>query len=289
MVKCIMSTTLKTGNPLKRFSLEGEYARGLVRKTRIAKAKAHGADVGMCPRKVAMHCFLSKDHEIEEGGASVLYMAIGSAIHNAVQESFRSRGLLLSKEYRVESTHVGPPKFSPLAGYIDLIVKDEDNEPAIIEIKTCGNLPPKPKPWHTEQAIVYSLLSGVKRAYLFYVSRNVADYTGRLIHKMFPIPFVPEHHGEIARRMALSALALRNGFIPPIPPWLESKNDCGFCPFVGDCWEDAPVPTNGVKRPSEGAMSPLLDEAARLGDLFLSEMDPRLAKTLKDIAPVSPS
>jgi CRISPR/Cas system-associated exonuclease Cas4 (RecB family) len=269
-------TTIHT--PLERYLTDGLDSELIF----ISKMKAHGGDIGSCPRKTVLHCWLPKDFAINGSPSSSLYMAIGSAMHKVAADAFRRTGILRAEELRVELDEIGPPKFLPLSGYLDMVVEIEE-EPAIIDIKTCGKLPAAPKAWHVSQVIVYAIASGIRKGYLHYISRNVADYRGAIIQKAFPVPMSDAHISEVAMRIATAHVFMQNQTLPPIPSHMFSKQDCGFCPFQANCWEGLPMPSP-LAIPTEMQFGLLMKDAKRLSKQLVDTMHDRLVETLPRIA-----
>ena len=229
---------IKKGNPLSGETLESQVVKGLSgRPAKAFKNKAHGADIGMCPRKVVLHTLLDPKFEVTFSPASLMYMKIGTAVHEVIAGAFASVDLLFDDEVSVYGEDIGPPAFPPLHGYIDDVIKDEDETYAIVDVKTCGKLPSRVKPWHKEQVATYAILSGATKGYLLYFSRSVAGWGGTLIQRAFQFDFNAENLRPIAERMATAHYFLQLGEVPPIPDHISLQSSCHFCPFQAYCWE----------------------------------------------------
>ena len=229
---------IKKGNPIVRPSLERSIVSGLSRrKVKVVKNKAHGADVGMCSRKVVMHTLLDPNFEVTMSPASTMYMKIGTAVHEVIAGAFAAEDLLFDDEVSVHGEDIGPPAFPALHGYIDDVIRDEDEVYAIVDVKTCGKLPSRIKPWHGEQLGTYAILSGATKGYVLYFSRNVAQWGGALIQRAFEVEFNTGNLASVAEQMATSHYFLQTGEVPPIPESISLQSFCGFCPFQRYCWD----------------------------------------------------
>lgn len=272
-------TAIKKGNPLKRNGIEEAFVRGLAKETvPLTKVKMNGGDVGYCPKKSVLLTLVDPEHREPVDPSGQLYMAQGSAIHKTYAKALEAEGKLLAEEYHVSHPRLGPPKFKPLSGYIDDIVITEEGEPAIIDAKTCGSLPHKIKSWHAEQVGVYALMSGIRRGYIHYVSRNVAGYDGKIIHRAFEIEMSDQFLMSIAYRLGVAHVYMNAETVPPIPLHIVSKNDCGFCPFQSLCW-DGTTEIRFTSSTAEVELEDLELKAAKIGRILYKEMPMRWEET----------
>ena len=84
------------------------------------------------------------------------YMAIGVALENMLRDALSERGLLIaSNPYLISLPEV------KVRGKIDLVVIDHEEDIALVEVKSCGELPFKPNPQHLSQIQTYSAISGI--------------------------------------------------------------------------------------------------------------------------------
>lgn len=199
----------------------------------VGRPHLYGAGASYCPRQNFLN---SKAYEsrAQVTPASQLYMAIGSGIEKAVVEG-------LTRKNRLFFTNLYIPPMTPkVAGKIDLVYFDQDDKIAIGELKSCGNLPTKPKPVHEAQLMTYAAVAGYKRANLIYISRNVADPQGNVMIRAFELDLSEERLLGTLERIVLSQMAIEEGWLPDIPVTLK-KSDCVYCQFAKFCWKDEPL------------------------------------------------
>lgn len=256
--------------------IEGAIVRGAKRKSKLRRPKFHCGDVGMCERKAIIHTLVHSSYEITEDITTTLYFRVGTAVHEVVSEQLRNAGLLKLSELRLEEPRIGPPKLMPLKGYVDNVIKVGD-ELGVIEVKTCGDLPLKPKGWHPEQLGMYMLLTGIPNGYLLYMSRKVADFKGPLM-RVFKVD------SSVIQKAALTSarasVFVNAGVLPPKPAHLKTQSACGFCPFTSFCWKDRPLPLDaGVNfKPDEELLQKLGKKAVALSHRMISDMPRKLAE-----------
>lgn len=229
-----MANPIRIGNPLKQQPLISHIVQGLT-KTYPTRRREHlfAGDAAMCHRKAVFSLLVGEDDMTRVEASGVIYMRLGSAFHDIIADAFRGAGLLLASEVRLE------PDFLNLAGYVDDVI-ELDGKPLIIEVKTCGALPSTPKPWHYEQAMTYSLVTGIRDPIVLYVSRNVASYDGRLLMAPLQITADDDKYEMIARRLVQADEYAKLGKIGEIPIHIRDEGDCGFCPFKAICWDSEP-------------------------------------------------
>lgn len=224
---------------LKQVSVAKAIVRSLEETYPVnRKNRLHAGDAGFCSRQSVLNA--SYQGEGRSDAKSMLYMKIGSAVHDLVQNGLYKAGHLMFKEYRVADIGIN------LGGYIDAIVFLEDRL-MILEFKTAGStLPGDIKEGHRQQATIYSAITGLE-AQVVYISRNVAGYDGNVLIKAIPMVNTKEMMADVMFQAAYSHFALNMGVVGPVPAhMLESK--CGYCGYKQFCWHGAGVPdTNAVK------------------------------------------
>lgn len=201
------------------------------------KNRLHAGDAGFCSRQSVLNASYSGPGSND--AKSMLYMTIGSAVHETVQNGLYNAGHLLFKEYKVADIGIN------LGGYIDAIVYLEDRI-MILEFKTAGTtLPHEIKDGHRQQATIYSAITGLE-AQVIYISRNVAGYDGKVLIKAIPLATSKETMSDVMFSAAYSHYALCMGVVGPVPVHMnESK--CGYCGYKDFCWRHGPVPNNLVQ------------------------------------------
>ena len=266
-------SVIRVGNPLRRTSLITDITDGLQQTNRLKRTHLFASDAGFCHRKATMMRNAPDDMTETVDASGTLYMAIGSAIHTTLVQSLKRTGKLMGAEIRIQDAEL------ELSGYIDLVVRTDDG-PMLVEVKTCGVLPSRPKDWHYEQAMVYSLITGVPAVTLLYVSRNVASYDGHLL--MQPIVLDPAHSDYvlIAQRLAAARYYSKLGKLGPIPDHIRSERSCGFCPFRSICWGSAP---SFLPYASLTERSAITAQAARDADRLVGGMEERRTRFLAQL------
>jgi hypothetical protein len=194
--------------------------------------KLYCGDAAYCSRKSVL--FATTEGQNVMSAASLLYMDIGTVIHRVFQKGLEKAGVLVEAERRVNLRY----KDIELSGMIDGILKIDD-EYKILEIKTCGGLPGKPKKEHLHQALTYALITGIYKVVIFYQSRKVAGWEGKLECVEFEIDVNPTQLDMVAEILATSFVCAKKKVIPPIPLHIGSQGDCGFCPFTTICWGES--------------------------------------------------
>lgn len=220
---------------LKQETVEKVIIKSLERTFTVdRKNRLHAGDAGFCSRQSVLNASYSGDGKND--AKSMLYMNIGSAVHNLIQDSLHEGGRLLFKEYKVADIGIN------LGGYIDIICFMQGRI-QILELKTAGTtLPGEIKEGHRQQATIYSLITGLE-AQVVYVSRNVASYDGKVLIKAMPLNLTKESASDVMFSAAYSYFALQKGVVGPIPQSMnESK--CGYCGYKEFCWRKGPVPNN---------------------------------------------
>lgn len=193
--------------------------------------RLYASSAGHCPRKEAFYIATTNDAEVLRMETEA-YRAIGVALENVIQEGLERYGILLASNIAI------PDIGCNLGGEIDAVVTDLDSNPYIIEIKTCGVLPAKPKITHERQGLVYSITTGIP-AILLYFSRNVETWlAGRPILQLraFELPFDRASLLPVAKAIYKSRFYADLEVNPPIPEGMRKTVDCAYCPFFSICW-----------------------------------------------------
>lgn len=193
----------------------------------------YGAGASYCPRQNFLNSF-PYEAKGSHNAASQLYMGVGNGVEEAIVEGLTRKGRLFFNNLYV------PPMVPKVGGKIDLVYLDQNDDITIGELKTCGNLPTKPKPSHEAQLRTYAAVGGYKRANLIYVSRNVADNRGEVLIRAFELDLAEEMQVSTLGRIVMSQMAIDEGWLPEIPVTFR-KSDCVYCQFKKFCWDDVPL------------------------------------------------
>lgn len=241
-------------HPLVKLVISGMRTKAKIYRN---NQRLFAGDVAFCPRKAVMYHKIDPDLEVETSASGKLYMGIGSAVHEQVTTSLYEQGMLLFKEYRIPNLSLG------LGGYVDAIIWLNDRVRGV-EIKTCGKLPDAIKPEHRQQAMTYQAVTGIKMC-VMYVSRNVADYSGKIQMRVFELDATQEQLDNALASVAVAYFFSEAGVLPRIPAHITSEKDCTFCPFQSVCWKGAeapvPLPTAEVR---EALMAKVTNRVAEL-------------------------
>lgn len=196
----------------------------------VRRSRFYAGDLGFCSRASATFCLVSPDFMVQENAASQFYFNGGNAAHEVIEQGFEKAGILVAAEYHLQDIGMN------LGGRIDDVIKLDDDY-ALVEIKTCGAIPGSPKPQNLAQLMVYLLVTGIDRGFLYYISRNVADFSGALKSAEFEVIPTEEDLYFTAYTMSVAYFSTLTKKQPPIPPNIKTRSRCGFCPFTSSCWD----------------------------------------------------
>lgn len=203
-----------------------------------AKARPHlyGADAGLCARRNVL-----LEHNVwmasEKSPTTAAYMAIGVALEDMLAKGLRRNDRLVTTQFKL-------PKMDEvyISGYVDLIIFDSEDKLAIVEVKTCGKLPEEASPVHLAQVQTYAAVTGIKRAWLTYISRNVRDEFGtKLAMRTFAVDVSDATLLSRLQTAAMSRLAGNIAKLPPVPAHFRKHTECHYCEFRDAfCWRSRP-------------------------------------------------
>lgn len=185
-----------------------------------------GADAGLCARR---NVLLENNTWMpsEKTSANVAYMAIGVALEDMLAEGLRRNGKLIN-----QSTKLVEMETLKISGKIDLIIEDYQGRLALVEVKSCGDLPAEPKPEHLAQIQTYAAVSGIHRCWLTYISRRVQVTFGpQCSMRSFLVDTNPDALTGRLRTAALSRLAGDLRRLPPVPATFRKHKECHYCEF----------------------------------------------------------
>jgi hypothetical protein len=199
------------------------------------------SQVSGCARHGALAATF-KGSEVEDA-AKEFYCEIGKTAENSILKGWRKDGILLFHDYslpRIYGLDVG--------GKVDAIVYYR-NKITVVEVKTCGALPSKPKPAHLSQARLYAAFLGLPYT-LFYMSRSVAKFGGSLKVKEFNYDFDVDILTNNMYNAVYASNCIKDSKMPSksSEATTVSHGLCTFCNFKDVCWgEQIPhleLPTN---------------------------------------------
>lgn len=231
------ASIFKGDTRLKQADIDNWYQE-VLRETGDASKRPYlyGSDAGFCARKnvlVEHNTWLNSS----KSPATAAYMAIGVGLEDMLAAALKRNDRLLAQGQRlVEMAEV------KISGKIDLIVFDHEDELALVEVKTCGELPTEPSPVYLAQIQMYAAVSGIHRCWLTYISRNVRDsFTEKLSMRTFP---VDTSEGVLKAKLQtalISRLASDQHKLPPVPSTFRKHTECHYCEFRDHfCWKTRP-------------------------------------------------
>lgn len=225
-----VGTTGLVGNTSRLVDL---MTSGLSHVTLVHRNGRHYAtDAGLCSRQAALAATIE---ELQvDTPAQAFYYDQGESLEDTVVRGWANSRVLFARQVAL------PDVGLDLGGRCDAIVLVDDRL-VLVEVKSCGKLPTRPKPNHHSQATIYAALFGLP-ASVFYVSRHIAKFNGDLLVQDFPLGSSEAEQRQVMQRAAYGHLAKLESLEPPRPDHLRKASDCGFCPFVGHCWHGEPGP-----------------------------------------------
>lgn len=227
----------KVGDPrLPKSDMDSWLATVLEARTESGTPRPYlyGSDAGFCARRnVLLEHNVWVDSNVNSAGKG--YMAIGVAFENLLAESLQKLGRLLTQDFRL----VLIPEVK-ISGKIDLIVIDSQGELALVEVKTCGELPSEIKPNHLAQVQTYCAVSGFKRAWVIYLSRNLSPRKP-MQTRTFQVDTSREAMVSRLTTAVVSRAASDLKMLPPQPAGFRKHTECHYCEFRDYfCWEARP-------------------------------------------------
>lgn len=210
---------------------------GLNYQDQAKQSKMYASTSGLCTRQSVGMTQLPKDQKVERNAAFEFYVKTGSAYEKVFKKAFLNQNVYLDDEVSIQSVW----EDLELSGRIDFILRNPySGKPIPMELKTCGELPDSPKRYHLAQLLTYMVLTGSKDGLIWYQSRKVADWQGRIYTRCFEIKMNEDYFDETVRVLAESAIYQKYGVFPNKSPHVL-KSHCGFCVFKGTCWENHPT------------------------------------------------
>lgn len=209
--------------------LEELVVKGLAsqRNSKRSRSSFYASDGGMCYKK---NVYLSnRNGEYTFSPASQLYTQIGITFHEEITEALRKQKVLLANDYKLPDIGIG------LGSEVDGFIYYKDRVYGL-EIKSCGALPSSIKPTHKAQATIYEFITGLPFI-VFYISRNIADYKGRVIMKTMFLEVDEAYKKATVENVIIAHLFNQKGKIPNRPIAYErDKMPCKDCEFSYDCY-----------------------------------------------------
>jgi len=279
-----MSAVFKTGRKREPSPEDKKWESILEKQLKStgkpSRDRIFASKAGLCERQTAGMIVMDNSVTDPRKASAQFYFAAGNAFEDVVSRAFKKSGLMVDRETRVELDLM---EDTPISGRIDFIIKDPDDpeQLVLVELKTCGKLPSKPKPPHLAQLMTYLVLTGMPKGVVWYISRNVADYTGTLKQVAFVVEPTPEERKETALRLAIGSVYGDAGLLPDIPPHMK-RYKCGFCPLIPFCWDNKEMSgLDASKIPDNKTKRELLLKAGKLADKLIADQ-PDMRRLLEE-------
>jgi len=263
----------KTGRKEKRDKLnkwEATLEKELVQTGSGKMDRIFASSAGLCERQVAGLYYLPDGFKRVRKASAEFYFSIGNLYEKIVSKAFNRADIFVDAETRVEAYH---PEL-PVSGRIDFTLRnpDDPSELILVELKSCGKLPEKPRAGHLAQLLTYLTLTGMPKGVVWYISRNVATWGGDLIQRAFEFEPTWEEKWNSIFTTAFGAVHARDGKLPPRPPKMK-KYKCGFCPLIPFCWDGQEDYLEGFQHSTPGEVGDYWDEAEKIADDFIENQD----------------
>lgn len=228
-----MTAIYKRGLVEDNPALEAVIARGMTQTSYVDRdGRIYASASAVCARQTALASTFSGIDTIT--ASSKIYMGIGERVEDEICKALARENRLLFSQYKVLDVGLNT------GGKVDALIY-HNGKIQILEIKTCGELPPVPKPAHLAQTTMYSSILGLD-AIIIYQSRSVADWKGNLKIRSFDLNLSEEAKQAAIFTTAYGYYAIQEEVIPD-KPLAITKAICGFCRFIPNCWEDEPFDT----------------------------------------------
>lgn len=222
---------LKSAEQILELTLEDSLATS----SKSIRRGIYASSAGLCARQTAGVLLLDPDKETHRKASAQFYFKLGNAFESVVSRAFERAEILIDQETRISSYHTD----LDISGRIDFVIRDRafSDSLSLVELKTCGKLPDKPRPAHYAQLMTYLVLTGMPRGYVLYISRNVAGWNGELIQKAFLIEPTLKERETVLLNVTLGSEYYKQRALPNKPTSMK-RYKCGFCPLIPYCWED---------------------------------------------------
>ena len=149
---------------------------------------------------------------------------VGTFIHETIQDLIRDHPLIDEME---DSCNI--PEFR-VRGRLDIIGRDPDGEPTIVDIKTVESIPSLPRPKDILQVLWYMKMKNVERGAILYVRRS-SGLTKRYKFRWKDWEKEWERNKDLSQQIIQDTL---KGIQSPKTP--ESRTYCvKDCPFFKQC------------------------------------------------------
>lgn len=238
----------------------------------------YGSDAGFCARRnVLVENNTWLDANLNAAGAA--FMTIGVALENLLAESLRRSDNLLVQGARIQTM-----KELFISGKMDLVVFDSQGELALVEVKTCGELPTEPKPAHLAQIQTYSAVTGIRRSWLTYISRRIIPLKPLQL-RTFQVDTSDAALAKVLTIAAVSRLAADAKVLPPMAATFRKHTECHYCEFRDHfCWGGkGEEPVSPMRELTPAEYVGIVFQGATLADALVQDCSRREQVTISNL------
>lgn len=257
---------------MDKADLISAHIEALIQENRKKSANnVYASNAGLCSRQLTLNQLVEVDNSYSS--ASDFYFQMGIAMERVIDR--RLWPISQHKQGNVKATIADQTINGYYDNYLNVL-----GEEILVETKTCGALPNKPKPAHKAQLFVYLVLTGIKYGSLVYISRDVAEpkWTDNIKQKVFTFAPDYEQRRVVLNNMVKGCVYAQHGYVPDIPSYMR-KSHCGFCPFKSYCWEGALLPYDLATE--ENLPSDILKDIDQQIEHIMIDWNPRIELTDK--------
>ena len=194
---------------------------------------------GRCPRYWYMAFEGKYVFEETTDAMGMATMMNGRFAGERIASIFEKAGTLVDSEVEVFM------KDPPIRGFIDVLVRDEDGEVVVGEVKTTRQEifvlrqnTMKPLPYHLYQLLIYMKATGKKKGFLMYENRNDLSFL------IIPIEWNDRYETILEEALDWLRKVRANweaeGDTLPTRPFTRKSKQCKQCPLFNECWNNLP-------------------------------------------------
>lgn len=276
--------TIHTGDPREVDGIDtiDDLYQRCLRQTQPARKRTYlwGSDAGVCPRKNLYNQEIPLPFNYYPSTKG--YMAYGVAMEDLLAKSLADHDRLVKQDIRLVELESSLIPGMRISGKMDIICLDHNDEVALVECKTCGALPSRPKVNHLKQLLIYAAVSGFNNCYLTYISRKVSTSgsKGKLDMISFPIEINDEVLYEVLYTACLSQCCMNEKRAVPVPHGYRKHQECAWCDFDSYCWPYDETPIEPFSRIELDRVKHLSMNAAQE---LLEQREGRYVRTLEGL------
>lgn len=262
--------------------------QGMGKQDSYLKSSIH-ASSAYCSRFNALT--LNKVVENNSSPELSLFAHLGNCIEEFVINSLIKSDRLVTSQYRCE-LHENDPEIK-IGGLVDIIYKNQNNNLAILEIKSTKSIITKENYnssgkksksvgisesgasiSHKTQAEIYAGMTGIDDVSILYISRAVVEeFNGGIAHHIHKIDVSDKNLILRFTDLYYAYYCALEGLIPEIPSNFRKTVECKNCDLNPTCFTEINSGYTNIK---------LLEKAEESAKLFIKNRPLRLQKFIKD-------